>query len=392
MVTAELEYDNHQLGLGDALFLDDSALTWDNGNGWFYLDVTQSAVGLWRYFANSTGSSESDYGISVVSVAGLSQDVIWDELSITITPDETSVFDYDSVSFTLDVVFSYDSSPCTTYTVDISRNGSYWLTFTTVNVSQFVDDNIALTYQYSTFDVASESTFGITVFSTNTVAVTWSTPTNFAPFNNGAPTLVNPDDSDNLYSRLRLYFITSSIVDYDGSADVDYVELSLWDNLRLFEVWRVRYTAATQSFSIEVGSEYIHLSSSSTFLEFGAQLNVTWHIKIDWDHFDLQNVDVHQYVIDVLAVSDSDWFESDWDVETRLDYSTVPSLSDERGDLDTIDLQASGTIVYYNSLLSPLTNETDIWVIHDFSGSWSGSINAFGELSVTGIGSSSIVR
>lgn len=392
MVTAELEYDNTPLGAGDSLFLDDSLMTWDGGNGWFYLDVSQSSVGLWNYYVNSSGASESNYVISAINIMGLSQDVIWDRLLFTITPDSTSVFDYTDVSFTLDIFFDYDNSACTTYLVELGRNGTYWKSFTSINVSQFIDNNADTTYQYTIQAVVSESAYGVTVFTSNTVEVSWTTPANFAPFNNGAPTLVNPDDTDNLYSRLKLYFITSSIVDYDGIGDVNYVELSLWDNLRFLEVWRVRYTAATQSFSIEVGSEYIQLSSSSTFLEFGALLNVTWHIKIDWDHFDLQNVDVHQYVIDGLAVSDSDWFEVNWDVETRLDYSIMPSLSDDRGDLDTVDLQASGTIVYYNSLLSPPTNETDIWVIHDFSGSWSGSINAIGELSVTGIGSSSTVR
>ncbi|MFW9912574.1 MAG: hypothetical protein ACFFEU_08880 [Candidatus Thorarchaeota archaeon] len=392
MVTAELEYDSLPLGSGDILYLDDSAMTWDAGNSWFYLDVGQSVVGLWNYYVNTSGASESTYNISLVNTAGLSQDVIWDRLLVTITPDSSSVLDYTDVGFTLDISFDYDDSACTTYLVDVGRNGTYWRSFTFANVSQFVDNNVATTYQYTVQIVVSESVYDITTFTSNTAEVAWTTPSNFAPFNNGAPILVNPDDTDNLYSRLRPYFIKSSFVDYDGYADIDYVELSLWDNSRLFEVWRVRYTTATNAFSIEAGVEYIHLSSSSTYLEIGAQLNVTWKIKIDWDHFDLQNVDVRQYAVDISAVSDLDWSESNWDVETRLDYSIMPSLSDDRGDIDTVDLQASGTVIYYGSLLSPPTNETDIWVIHDFSGSWSGSINAFGELSVSGIGSSSLVR
>jgi hypothetical protein len=392
MVTAELEYDGHLLGSGDSLSMDDLAMSWHVASGWFYLDTSQSSVGLWRYYVNTSGANEATYAISVINTAGLSQDVIWDRLVVTITPDSSSVFDYTDVSFTLDISFDYDDSACTTYLVDVSRNGTYWRSFAFANVSQFVDNNIATTYQYTVQIVVSESANGITTFTSNTVEVVWTTPSNFAPFNNGAPKLDNPDDTDNLYSRLRLYFITSSFIDYDGYADIDYVELSLWDNSRLFEVWCVRYTPATDTFSIEAGIEYIYLSSSSSHLEGGALLNVTWHIKIDWDHFDLPNVDVRQYVVDTSAVSDLDWSESNWDIETRLDYSTIPFLSDDRGDIDTVDLQASGNVTYYGSLLSPLTNETDIWVIHDFSGSWSGSINAFGEISVSGIGSSSLIR
>ncbi|MGY5872262.1 MAG: hypothetical protein RTV72_08465 [Candidatus Thorarchaeota archaeon] len=392
MVTAELEYDGHLLESGDTLVLGGSAMNWDNGNGWFYLDVSQSAVGLWNYYVNSTGATEDTYGISEITTVSVSQDVIWDQLSITLTPDSTSVDDYDVVSFTLDVTYVYDSSPCTSYVLEISRDGTYWLTFTNLNASLFEDTNIAVTYNYSTFDVVGESTYGITVFSTNWVEVTWSTPANFEPFNNGAPTLLNPDDSDNLYAKLRLYMITSSIIDHDGFADVDYVELSLWHNNHDYELWRVRYTVSTQIFSIETGAEYIHLSSSSSVIGIGDLLNITWYIKIDWDHFDMLNIDTQQFVIDISATSDEDWFESDWDVETKLDYSIMPFLSDNHGDMDTSDLQALGTIIYYGSSLHPLTNETDIWVIHDFSGSWSGSINALGEISVTGIGSSSTVR
>jgi hypothetical protein len=301
------------------------------------------------------------------------------------------VFDFTDVTFTLDVTFDYDSTACTNYTVDVSRNGTYWKSFTNVNVSQFIDNSAATTYEYTIQIVVSESTYGITVFTSNPVEVTWTTPSNFAPFNNGAPTLVNPDDTDNLYSKLKLYFIKSSFVDYDGYADIDYVELSLWDNLQLFEVWRVRYTSATNTFSIVAGSEYIHLFSGLN-LSIGNLINVTWSIKIDWNHFDLQNIDVQQIVVDSVAASDADWFESDWDVETRLDYSIMPSLSDDWGDVDTADLEASGTVLYYGSSISPLSNETDVWVIHDFSGSWSGNLNGIGELSVSGIGSSSLVR
>ena len=386
-----LEYDSTPLGDGDIVTLDGVPMAWDIADSRFELSRQQSSVGQWTYFVNS--SLETLFGISALNLDSQEISVIWDALSITVTPDATDVNDYDTVTFTLAVTFSYDSSSCTSYIVDISRNGTYWLSFTTSNVSQFVDDNIDRMYNYSTFAVAGESTFGITVFTTNTVNVTWSTPTNFDPNNNGAPKLLNPDDSDNMYSRLRFYFIVSSFVDHDGSGDIDYVELSLWDNSRLFEVWRVRFTTATESFSIVVGSEYIDLSSSSSNLSLGSLLNVTWCIKIDWDHFDLQNIDMQQYVIDSEAASDDDWFESDWDVETRLDYSLAPSLSDNWGDVDTNDLLAFGTVIYYGSSdIYPLANETDIWVIHDFTGSWSGDVNSFGVFSVSGIGSSSLVR
>jgi hypothetical protein len=390
-VTAELEYDGHQLTSGDSLFVDDTLMTWDSGNSWFYLDTSQVIVGLWSYYVNTSGTVESTYGISQVNTMGLSQDVIWDRLLITITPDASSVPDFIDVNFTLAITFDYDSSICTTYVVDVSRNGTYWSSFSDINASLFIDSNAAQTYQYTIQNVAIESLYGITVFTSNTVDVTWTTPANFVPFNNGAPILLNPDNTDSMFSRMRYYYIRSSVVDYDGTADIDYVELALWDNSRVIEIWRVRFILSTQTFSVQIGSEYINLAGSMYF-ELGSQLNVTWSIKIDWDHFDLSNTDTRQYVIDLSATSDTDMFETDWDVETRLDYSTSPSLSDNRGDVGTSDLQATGSIVYYGSLTSPLANETDIWVIHDFSGTWSGDVDAFGDFTITNIGSSASIR
>jgi hypothetical protein len=391
MVTAELEYDGHQLISGDSLFLDDSLMTWDAGNSWFYLDTSQVTVGIWNYFVNTSGAAETTYGISLVNTMGLSQNVIWDRLLITITPDSSSVTDFTDVNFTLAITFDYDDTICTTYVVDVSRNGTYWKSFSSINASLFIDSNAAQTYQYSIQNVAVESAFSITVFTTNAVDVTWTTPANFAPFNNGAPILLNPDDTESMFSRMRYYFIRSSIVDYDGTSDIDYVELSLWDNSRIIEIWRIRFTLGTQTFSIVVGSEYINLAGSSYF-ELGSQLNVTWSIKVDWDHFDLSNTDVRQYAVDLVAVSDTDWFETDWDIETRLDYTTLPALSDDRGDVGTSDLQATGSIVYFGSFVSPLANETDIWVIHDFSGTWSSDVDISGDFTTTNIGSSASVR
>ena len=391
MVTAELEYDNELLGSGDSLTLDGSAMTWDSVNGWFYLDVVQSSVGLWTYSVNSTGALESTYGISVVNVILPSQDVVWDRLIITITPDSSSVFDYTTVNFTLDVSFAYDSAACTTFVIDISRNGTYWVSFDYGNSSSFADVNVALTYQYTAQDVSIESTFGITVFSSNAVDVTWTTPSNFAPINNGAPVLLNADGTDAMYAKMRFYFITSSVIDYDGTSDIVYIELSLYDNSRVSEIWRVRFTVATQTFSVQLGGQYISLGGGS-YVDYSPYLNITWSLKIDWDHLDMRDTDMKQYVVDSLAVSDTDYYETNWDVETRLSYSSAPSLSDNRGDVGTTDLQATGTVVYYGSSVSPLSNETDIWVLHDFEGSWSGNVDAFGHFIISSIGSSDVVR
>jgi len=396
MVTAELEYDHHPLGTGDMLELDDNNMTWHGGNSWFYLDVTQSSIGLWTYFVNNTGASEATFGITAIIINSQSIDVIWDELSIIITPSDTSVYDYVTVSFSLDVLSSFDGTPCTSYSIVISRNGTNWITVTNSNVSLFADVNNATIYNYSVSSIIFDGTFGLTVFTPNTVEVSWITPANFAPINNGAPILLDPDDIDNIYARLRMYHILSSVFDYDGYTDIDYIELSLWDNNREIEVWRVRYTVANNSFKVISGDSFIYLSPSSLYLPGINRLNVTWSIKIDWDHMHMVDADVKQEVFDSIGESAEDWYEVNWDIETRLDYTSggLPTLSYHHGNIGTDDLDALGNVIYYgsSSLLSPLANETDVWVIHDYEGSWSGDIDSSGLLSVSGIGSSSLVR
>jgi hypothetical protein len=195
-----------------------------------------------------------------------------------------------------------------------------------------------------------------------------------------------------MYAKLRYYVITSNVSDPQGYADIHYIELSLWDNTRSTEIWRIRFNESTNTFSIQLGSDNITLAAWSSYSKIGNEIDITWVIKIDWDHIDLSNIDVRQYVIDDSAESDENWYESDWNVESRLDYSISPSLSDDRGDLNTNDLVLTGTIVYYGSSLNPLANETDVWVLHDISGTWSGEVNGVGGLSISNIDSSAAVR
>jgi hypothetical protein len=259
-VTARLAYDGQLLGSGDTIVMDSSSMTWDSGNSWFNLTRSQASVGAWIYQVDS--AFEATYGISSLDLNGQSQQVIWDQLVINIVADMDSVPNGVRVNFTVTVTFQYDSAPCTTYTITI----------------------------------ASETTYGITVFSTNTETVTWGGGVT-APVNDSAPVLTNPDDTDFMYAKLRYYVITSNVSDAQGYADIDYVELSLWDNTQSIEVWRIRYTESTNAFTIELGPANITLAGCS-YVKSLNDIDITWVFKIDWDHIDLSNVDVRQYVVD----------------------------------------------------------------------------------------------
>ncbi|MFW9963398.1 MAG: hypothetical protein ACFFCX_07535 [Candidatus Sifarchaeia archaeon] len=392
-ITAKLEYTGngeHYLGSGDTLYMNGVAMTWSIPNNCFVYSTSQSSVGLWKYFVNSSNAFEADYGISVVNLDSRIQDVIWDQLVIDIQADVEYLLNGQQVNFTLSVIFDYDNGVCTTYGVSIARNNTDWFTFTYLNRTLFNDTNSNSFYLYNASSVLYETLYDVTLFITNTEAVNWTEYIPIVPVNEAPPNLINPDDTDNMYARLRYYIITSNVSDSNGFQDIRYVSLLLFSNDRGTNYWTVTFITTNSSFSIKNGSDYISLGPC-TFEQKDTWLNITWYIKISWSHPVLEDVDMKQFVSNTFATA-SDWYESDWDIETRLDYSELPYLSSERGDVDTNDLVAEGAITYYASTLYPLANETDFWIIHDLSGSWSGEVNGLGNLTITSIGSSSLVR
>ncbi|MFX1605867.1 MAG: hypothetical protein ACFFDD_08155 [Promethearchaeota archaeon] len=392
-ITAKLEYTgngDHYLGLGDTLYMEGVVMVWSIPNGCFIHSTSQSSIGLWKYYVNSSNAYEADYGITVVNLDSNIQDVIWDQLVIDLQADVEYTLNDQQVNFTLSVTFDYDDLICTTYEIMVARNGTDWFAFTFLNRTRFNDTNSDVYYLYNASSVLSETLYDITLFITNTEAVNWTEYIPIVPVNEAPPNLLNPDDTDNMYARFRYYMITSNVSDSNGFQDIRLVSLLLFSDDRGTNFWTVTFFTTNSSFSIKNGSSYISLGPC-TYEQGNTWLNITWYIKISWNHPDLVNVDTKQHVSNTFSTT-SDWYESDWDIETRLDYSTIPYLSSERGDVDTNNLVAQGALVYYASTLYPLANETDFWIIHDVSGSWSGEVNGFGDLSITGIGSSTSVR
>ncbi|MFW9869492.1 MAG: hypothetical protein ACFFEL_07685 [Candidatus Thorarchaeota archaeon] len=392
-ITAKLEYTgsgDHFLGLGDTLYMGGVAMTWSIPNNCFVYSTSQSSVGLWEYYVNSSNAYEANYGISVVNLDSHIQDVVWDQLVIDIQADVEYTLNNQQVNFTLSVTYDYDQSICTTYEILIARNNTDWFTFDFLNRTRFNDTNSDVLYQYNASSVLSETMYGIILYITNTETVNWTDYIPIVPVNEAPPNLLNPDDTDNMYARLRYYMITTNVSDENGFQDIRLVSLLLFSDDRATNYWTVIFTTTNSSFSIKNGSSYISLGSC-TFEQGGTWLNITWYIKISWNHPNLVDIDMKQYVSNTFTTA-SDWYESNWDVETRLDYSSIPFLSSTRGDVNTNSLVAQGVIVYYASTLYPLTNETDFWIIHDVSGSWLGEVDGFGNLLITAIGSSASVR
>jgi hypothetical protein len=304
--------------------------------------------------------------------------------------DDETVANAVQVNFTLTVTYEYDSSSSTTYTIMIDRNATNWFAFTNANVSLFNDTNSDKAYQFNATSL-TETTYGLTEFTTNLETVVWGV-TNNAPVNQTTPTINNIDDTNNLYAKYRDYIVIMNVSDDEGYTDIDVILLFVFDDLRGTNYWTIMYDNATDTFSIVNGSAYIALKGSAT--RSGNWINLTVLIKVDWDHPDVSNLDAKQFCNDTSSDSDTDWYEVNWDVETRLDYSTEPYLSDDRGSLSISTLWAYMVVVYYNSGGDnyPFANETDVWILHDVSNTWSGNVDVSGICNITSISSSSIAR
>ncbi|MHA2188184.1 MAG: hypothetical protein ACW99V_08100, partial [Candidatus Thorarchaeota archaeon] len=274
----------------------------------------------------------------------------------------------------------------------ISRNESVWYAFTDGNKSLFKDININSVYYYNASFVNYEIQYGITAFITTTQKVTWSAAPNQVPVNDSDPLVMldNADDSDNMYAMYKYYVITSNVSDGNGYDKIEYVELSLYDNFRIQVVWTLRYTVLTDTFSIQQGVDTIIIAPWSSANGIGSQLEITWIIKIHWNHTDLSEIDIRQYVTDGID-TDEDYYEVDWDVETRLDITGLTisdgSGTDNRGPLDG-SFTVSGTLLYLGSGDdNPLSNETDVWVLSSEYGSvagpWSDLTLVSGQFSLT---------
>jgi len=217
---------------------------------------------------------------------------------------------------------------------------------------------------------------------------------NYAPMNDQAPTCSNLDDTDNMYAKLRKYNIKTYASDANGFANIQHIELSFYSNDRITKYWTVRYTEDTDTFSEQFDpSNVITLDAGLSFnTSSGDDIDATFYIQVNWNHIDATDVDALCYVVDDDATSDTDWYEIDWDIETRLDYSVAPSVTaDDSGTVDRGDLDETftigGTVIYYGGTVGLTTALVDVWVSASQYGTnvgpWSDTTLTAGVFSVT---------
>lgn len=203
-----------------------------------------------------------------------------------------------------------------------------------------------------------------------TLYVTYTT--NTAP-TNGAGSITDRDDTDNLYSQKKWYTGSSSATDDDGFADIDYMEFRLKQSTTTRAIFR--YDEDTDTFTCESGSDKWDLDTSgSSAEESGNTITVTWKFKPKFGATEEADLEIELYVVDDEPESDTDTAQSDYvDVVVTLTISDFASSPTEYVDPST-SVTFSGTVYYVNnpgsstaSTSYPPNAEFTKVVIHDSS-------------------------
>jgi len=160
------EYDNTPFdGTKGTVYINDSATTWDETNRYWKLSVTQNSVGRWEYKVSSI--TDTEHQITTVNDFMETQEVIWDKLMVTITPEATTVTVGTQVKFIVIAVYAYDNESVPEFTTNILRDGKHFA------VNNFTDTcSIEFPHLYTTENI-TEKTYGLTAFTSNSATVTW---------------------------------------------------------------------------------------------------------------------------------------------------------------------------------------------------------------------------
>lgn len=173
-------------------------------------------------------------------------------------------------------------------------------------------------------------------------------------------TVINADDTDNLYARYQAYTFTANATDSDGN--IDHMNVSLIINGGATQ-WSIKYDNTTDTFSEAFGASNVELVSGDSWSNRTASaVDLTISLKIEWVHSDLDNVILQTVVYDGTdTITDNSSASFDIISSVAIVNSTI---SDDRGNVGVSNLNVTGTIVYCDSTtnIKPPTAECDVWI------------------------------
>lgn len=147
------------------VYFNGSSATWDSGDNRWEKDYTYSAVIAYEYVVSSI--TDTQYGLSTLNDSPGAQQIIWDRVSVNIDANVTNPDAGDYIESIITGTYEYDSATVTSWTINILRNSTH---YATGNFTDHEDSETA--WQYTTENI-TETTYGLTSFTTNTLTVIW---------------------------------------------------------------------------------------------------------------------------------------------------------------------------------------------------------------------------
>jgi hypothetical protein len=172
-VTAQLEYDAHCVGggVGDTMTLNGLSMSWVGASNNWQVTDTSSTVQQKTY--NTCTGYEATYSITTINMNGKSTSVTWDSLIIAFSANNTRP----NLNETVDIIWSvkrvYDNSFSNNFNIAVLVNGSAFYSGTANSQTDMSSFIVTHTYICSSI---TDNTYGLTVFSGNSVIVYWGIP------------------------------------------------------------------------------------------------------------------------------------------------------------------------------------------------------------------------
>ena len=199
---------------------------------------------------------------------------------------------------------------------------------------------------------------------------------NTLPVVDSIPTCPDLDDTNNIYSMYiqpgtyrGYYSIMVYVSDADGYADIDYVDLYLYDDTRTTNYWIMRYDEDTNTFSEQSDpNDYVNMQDSYA-TRSGNDIDLRFEIRSHWTHPDVTADDFRVLVYDYATDWGGGYYETNWDWESDLEYEIgyLPTISSDdayavdRGDLNEA-FHMTGRLSYQGSDLIPPSSAIDVWI------------------------------
>jgi len=178
---------------------------------------------------------------------------------------------------------------------------------------------------------------------------------NYAPTNLSF-TILDMDDTDNLYAQKQYYTAQYVVTDYDGYADIDYAEFSITQSSTVRATFR--FDEDTATFSIEAGSSTWDLDvGSCSYASSGETITMNFTISPKFNAIEESDIDILAFVVDDEPENDTDTIQTDYaDVVTDLVVFGF-ACDDDRGNVGQ-SLEFSGAVSYANNPSSGIASSS----------------------------------